>query len=380
MSIAVSNAVVSDVIGRIYDCAVDPGRWQDALSHVYPLLRCANAALDLMDIRTSRILLHITAGIPDEYDRTIVDYAPDVVAMWGGWEQLMALPLEDVAVLSWVRSPEALAESRYLVEWGTPQGLVDVMGIGLARDASAMGSIGMGRHRSLGPVTEEDAATARLFIPHLQRAMSISRLLELKAVEIDTLEATLDAITAGVVLVGRDLKIVHTNAAAEAMLKRRDPIASDRGVLSVRNRVSETALRLAVAQSGVDEALMGRRGQGIPVETATGDPAILHVLPLQHGDLRHSLSLNAAAAIFIAPSGSALPPPEHALSALFDLTPAEARVFTHAARGETVAVTAAALGVSPTTVKTHLLRVYRKTDTGGQVELMKLAGALTLPL
>ena len=378
MPSAVPNALLSDVIGRVYDCAIDPNRWEDALSHVYPLVHCASASLDLVDLRTGRVLLHVATGIPEEFARSIVDYAADAIEMWGGLDYVMSLPMEDVAVLSWLKSPDYLARSRYFVEWGGPQGLVDTIAIVAARDASSLGTIGLGRHVSAGPVSEDDAATARLIIPHIQRALSISRLLELKAIEFRTLEATLDAVAVGIVLVGRDLRIVHANQAAKKMLDVRDPIASERGILSLRNRAAESGLRLAVALCGEDEALMGRRGQGIPVETATGDPAILQVLPLKHGVLRNNLDLNAAAAIFIAPSGSSLPPPEQALSALFDLTPAEARVFTHAAKGTTTAEIATTLGVNATTIKTHLLRIYRKTETSGQVELMKLASTLTL--
>src|SRR4051794_5758980 len=38
MPSAVPNALLSDVIGRVYDCAIDPNGWEDALSHVYPLV------------------------------------------------------------------------------------------------------------------------------------------------------------------------------------------------------------------------------------------------------------------------------------------------------------------------------------------------------
>ncbi len=156
--------------------------------------------------------------------------------------------------------------------------------------------------------------------------------------------------------------------------------SGERGFLTLRNRAAEDGLRRAVAQAGDDESLLGRRGQGIPADTKSGAPTILHVLPLKHGALRNSVSLNAAAAIFVARSGTSLPPREQALCALFDLTPAEARVLSHAAVGLPIAEIARTLGVNATTIKTHLLRIYRKTDTGGRIELMQLSGTLTLPL
>ena len=75
----VSSELLSVSIGRIYDCAVDPGRLPDALSHVYPAVGCANASLELIDIRTSRPVLSIHVGIADGFVRTMIGYAPDVV-------------------------------------------------------------------------------------------------------------------------------------------------------------------------------------------------------------------------------------------------------------------------------------------------------------
>lgn len=121
--------------------------------------------------------------------------------------------------------------------------------------------------------------------------------------------------------------------------------SGERGFLTLRNRAAEDGLRRAVAQAGDDESLLGRRGQGIPADTRVST-TILHVLPLKHGALRNSVSLNAAAAIFVARSGTSLPPREQALCALFDLTPAEARVLSHAAVGLPIAEIARTLGVN----------------------------------
>jgi DNA-binding CsgD family transcriptional regulator len=45
-----------------------------------------------------------------------------------------------------------------------------------------------------------------------------------------------------------------------------------------------------------------------------------------------------------------------------------------------VAETAAALGIGEATVRTHLLRLYAKTGTGPQAELVKLVAGFSNPL
>jgi DNA-binding CsgD family transcriptional regulator len=162
------------------------------------------------------------------------------------------------------------------------------------------------------------------------------------------------------------------------MLSAGDPIGSRRGVLSVRPPVAAAALGAAVRQA--NEAAIGKRGLGIPAPRADGAPSVLHVLPLRHGALRSELAPAAAAAIFVAPV--TLPPaaPREALVALFDLTPAEARVFERIAAGETQSEIARTLGVELSTVKTHLLRIFTKTGSRRQADLVKLGASLALPV
>jgi DNA-binding CsgD family transcriptional regulator len=123
---------------------------------------------------------------------------------------------------------------------------------------------------------------------------------------------------------------------------------------------------------------MGRRGQGILARADDGSPSIIHVLPLNHGDLRAGLWPHAVAAVFVSPGINApLPTPEQALAALFDLSPAEARVFSHIAAGRTRAATAEALGIGLATLKTHLHRIFAKTGTNRQAELVRLGATLS---
>ena len=61
-------------------------------------------------------------------------------------------------------------------------------------------------------------------------------------------------------------------------------------------------------------------------------------------------------------------------------TPAESRIFELICDGETQAEIATKIGVAPSTVKTHLLRVFEKTGCSRQAELIKLAASFSLPL
>lgn len=367
---------LSDLIGQIYDCVLEPSGWQLVVARIQNLVTCMNAALAVQEMPSGRILLAVTNGIDAAHLERMEDYGAEVIDQWGGIEAIARQSFEDPVVLSWERPRELWEHNRYYAEWAKPQGVDDVIGFIAARDSTVLGSVGFARHIDVGPVTQVEVDLLRLIMPHFQRAVSISRALDVKTIAVASFQAALDAVPTGIVLVGGDLGIVHANAAAQHMLAGGDPIARHRGRLRVPFALSHRALAEAVRLANGNEAMIGRRGFGIPARSRSGEAVVLHVLPLRHGSLRAGLNPSAAAAVFVAAASAQRPPPEQSLAALFDLTRAEARVFAAIGGGMTTAATAEALGVGAATVRTHLLRVFAKTGTRRQAELVQLAAAL----
>jgi DNA-binding CsgD family transcriptional regulator len=74
------------------------------------------------------------------------------------------------------------------------------------------------------------------------------------------------------------------------------------------------------------------------------------------------------------------PSPPEVIAKTFKLTPSELRVLLGIVQVGNVPETAVALGMGRATVRTHLLRLYAKTGTGYQTELVKLVAGFTNPL
>jgi DNA-binding CsgD family transcriptional regulator len=83
--------------------------------------------------------------------------------------------------------------------------------------------------------------------------------------------------------------------------------------------------------------------------------------------------------VFLTP---AQPPAElpESLAATFGLTPAELRVLGLIVRGGTITEAGTALGIAPTTARTHLARIMNKTGTERQVDLVRLVTGLLPPV
>lgn len=381
MNSQISAERLSDFIGMIYDCVIAPEKWGAAIDAIRLEFDFANAILGVNALPEGHVAIHAFAGVDATAAARIAEYSSEeVIELWGGPARIHHYPLAEPIILSQATDRATWIGNRYYCEWAKPQGITDAVAIAVARDPTMIGSLAFARHQSAGKIGEDQMTGLRLIAPHIRRAVTISKLFDLKAVEVSTFASTIEAFAAGVVLVDENLAIVHANAVAAAMLAANDPILSRKGRLGLRHKAANGALEAALFQAVQDEKRLGQRGIAIPARRKNGEPCVLHVLPLRRGEIRPGLVQRAAAALFIAPAASPPRLPTDALVLLYDLTPAEARIFELICDGRTQADIAAMLGIAPSTVKTHLLRVFEKTGCRRQADLVKLAASFTLPL
>ena len=376
----IAPEILSDLIGAIYDCALDPSRWTGTLEAIDKACGFASAGLALNALPSGRVLLHTMAGIDEKWRPTANNYGADAIALWGGLERIQRFPLDEPIVYSSLEGLPPLRENRYFTEWLQPQGLVDAVIIGFARDQTMIGSVGFNRHVSADPIGEREVAAMRLLAPHFRRCIAISKLLDLTTIAGQTVDVLLNELSVGVVFVDQHLGIVHANAAAEVMLSSGDPILVRNGKLATLLHSETAALQAVVAQAAHEEHRLAHRGIGVPLRRKDGPPCVVHVLPLGRGDIRPGLRQRARAALFIASAQSPPQMPRDALAMIYDLTQAESRVFELIVEGKAPVEIASALGVAASTIRTHLLHVFDKTGCNRQSDLVKLAGSLSMPL
>jgi DNA-binding CsgD family transcriptional regulator len=375
-----SNAEFSRVVGAIYDCALDPALWPDAIREVCEATRSFAGVIGVSDLSTGASHLQQHWNFNADWLDRMVLHGPEVAAMLASIPDLHTRELDEPVVAMRDFDPAVALRSRYYNEWLRPQGIIDAINLTVLRQKDRIGSLALSRHESAGAITERDVAVVRLLAPHIRRAIAVSNILGMQAMKVSTFEASLDLIGIGVVLVDAEAGIIHANRAARMMLSAGTPIRSDRGELRTCLPESTTALRAAIAKAAGDETAIGAAGIGIPAPQASGDPALIHVLPLARGDVRARIAPRATAALFIAASGYGIAPPAEAIAAVYELTAAETRVLERLISGRTPAEIADDLGSGMPTVRSHLSNLFAKTGTTRQADLIRLAAALSPPI
>jgi DNA-binding CsgD family transcriptional regulator/PAS domain-containing protein len=267
--------------------------------------------------------------------------------------------------------------------WAAPQGLRDACVMKFVQTADRVGLVASVTSAQRDIVTADERQFMALLSPHLRRAAMIGDLLDHQRVETSVFRHALDQLIAPVILVDAHCKILYANASAHSMLESGQLVRANGGVFSPTNPLMRAALADAVLRAAGQAGDLGSRGMGIPVADrahhAAGAAALAYVLPLKNSAIR-SVFNPAVAAIFIATALSHHAPPADVLASVFDLTPSEARVMQMVGTGSSTPAVAAELGVSETTVKTHLAKVFSKTGVNRQAQLVQLVSSLSSPV
>jgi DNA-binding CsgD family transcriptional regulator len=276
-------------------------------------------------------------------------------------------------------SEAELQQTPFFQNWAKPQGLREGCIIKFVHTQDRIGLMGCTTRADREIISVEEQRFMALLSPHLRRASLIGDLLDQARVTASLYRQALDHLAVAVVLTGANGSILHANGAAQQMFSAQGPILSRHGLLQAQNTAVVLALQEAIASAASADASIGSRGIGLPISAPGQPPAVAYILPLTEGTARAAFR-PACAAVFVSTTTSASPLPEAVLTTLFDLTPAEARVLLRIGSGLSASRSAVSLGIGENTLKTHLNRIFAKTGTRRQADLVKLISNMGVPL
>jgi DNA-binding CsgD family transcriptional regulator len=218
------------------------------------------------------------------------------------------------------------------------------------------------------------AEMMRRLLPHFARAAQIHQRLGDVVTQRDALETGLDRLSIGVVLTDPTGRISFSNRAAEGLLRAGTALRIDQRGLLCASQPGETAkLRQLIASASIvlDDPRLEPGGGLTLTDSAGGDQLAVLVAPVSRN--RPLLSLTAPkAAIFIAAPTPANQLSQPELRRLYGLTLTEARIAGELAAGLSLKAIATRLDVSYETIRNHLKKIFLKTRTNRQSELVRL--------
>jgi DNA-binding CsgD family transcriptional regulator/PAS domain-containing protein len=270
--------------------------------------------------------------------------------------------------------------SEFCETWVRPQGLRDTCNTPLFKRQDLTGMLVATSYEQRSLFDASDREIFALLSPHVRRALMISGMRAENRFRANLHRNILDKLATGIMILTPGGKLVYANASAEGLLSSGQNIAVKGGRVQAAHPPFaagfDEAVERACAENDTD---IGLYGNGIPLPSREGAPAVCYVLPLGKSESRRALGPGLAA-LFISTEKAALPPTLEALSALTGLTSQESRIALMIAGGMSPKDGAARLGISLNTIRSHITHIFQKTGASDQQAVAKLVGDLSLPV
>lgn len=187
--------------------------------------------------------------------------------------------------------------------------------------------------------------------------------------ENEALGAAIDHFPTGTIVVASDQSIVKVNRAAKEMMALEDGLSLEGGTVSAKRPEEAARIRLLLQE------VIAADGDGTVnwrTTTISRDshrrPFQLLMIPLRTEREKHANDV----AIYICDPEQALHPNFEILQIFYSLTAAEARFAAELINGRTIEQVAQSMGIEMSTARTHLKKIFGKTQTNRQGELVRL--------
>jgi DNA-binding CsgD family transcriptional regulator len=370
---AMSGAqTLSDVIETVYDAGLEPALWNDAVVRIRDFVGGQACGLFSKDSISKFGLTHYYCGADPDYIRLYSE-------TYCRFDPLSKLPAYGkVASIPDLVDYDDYRRGRFYQEWLRPQGCNDAANVVLERSTSSRPTL-MTVLSGKRMVDEAMRRRIALIVPHANRALMINKTIESRDAEAAVFAEALDGLAAGIFLLDAACHIVHANAAGHRLVSSDDVLRLVGGKLVTRDsQVNQTLRKIFGAGS---HAAMAAGDRALSLTAHDGERYVAHVLPLasvMRSDAEGSSA--AVAVLFVRKAALSLRSSDELLARTFNLTPSEIRVLLAVVEFTGVSEVAQSLGIAETTVKTHLKRIFAKTGTSRQADLVKLAVEFSNPL
>ncbi|BAU90703.1 regulatory protein LuxR [Methylorubrum populi] len=351
------------LIDRIYEAAAVPELWRDVLSG---LARFARAREAVMIVTTGTHFRDVVTTSP-EFDLLVAEHLRFPGNVRTGRLLDLRHPgfLNDLDVVT----EEEIATLPLYQDFLIPRGY----GAGTATTVLVPSGdsviVHCERARAEGDFGPQTLAALNGLRPHLARAALLSARLEMERVATTT--RTLEALGLPAAVLGSGGRLIGANPSLVAMMPH--TLSDQPSRLAAVDPAADRLLREALERSAEEQPV-----RSIPIAAREDrPPVILHLVPIRGA--AHDVFARARFVLVATPVVARDVPGAEVVQGLFDLTPAEARLAALIAAGDAPVPAAAKLGITPSTARTVLKRVFQKTGVSRQAELVGLLAGTALP-
>lgn len=379
MSVTITSQHL-DLISRIYDTVLDTDRWPELLADI----------AGFVNAKHSNIILHDSAN--PEVTVGAASYSQSILKEYT--EKYMAS--EEPMAVNMIRYPAfQMISDEELCDWGidyTDMPIVpylkQVVGVN-RRITTRLHDHGIWFDGltflyavDRGIMTPDENEQAQILLPHVAKAISITRPFKLLKVRFKAVFSVLDRFHIGVLVLSESGSVVIKNKEAERILDLEDGLSvASNSHLSAQLDKDQSQLSTAIkAASATSSAEGNSSGSLFSIGRRSGkDPYLIEVTPLMDSRAELGESLRGALVFVIDPTNRATISTD-GMEALYELSKTESLVCKMLVDGHETQEMADMRNVSPETIRTQVKSVLSKTRSSNRADVVRLALSVNLPI
>lgn len=370
------------MVANIYDAAAEPPLWSEFAKQFANAVNGSMGSLLYYDLRCGKATLAISFGCDESCWRQYIDYYSAINPWINAWKRDLNCAGSETVEAGDQRTAFAdLKRNEYYNDFLIKHNWAHQVGCVMTKTDETCSAFTCVRSHSAGPFGPAELDLLRLLFPHLQRAMQFHRKMsELEGSYRASLES-LDFLPTGVILLDERGRVLEMNRAAARVFSHGDGLAIGKEGLSASTPDQTRELRSKIAGAGLTGKGKGvSAGGSLGIVRPSGKrPFVLRVMPAPANGFAAD-ARRPAAMVFVHDPEANTQTAFEVLARVHHLTPAESRLADRLIQGDSLTLAAELLSITHNTARTHLQRIYQKTDTAHQSELVKvlLSSALTL--
>jgi DNA-binding CsgD family transcriptional regulator len=364
---------VLNLVGSIYDAALDAQLWPEVLNRVGDAVGGPQVVFGIYDPASGLVNMHAPRTDP-EIMGDLVDWAPTNPAL----PCIANHPPGQVFNGADVIPPDQFTATAFYQEWWRPAGFSTEP---LVTNLFADGAAASGHFASHGLFNRSPSdSQKRLFAvlaQHLVRAVALQRRMHHLTIANENTLTDLDGLEQGFLLVDAEARLLFVNRVARALLDARAGLRLDAGALSASNAGEARTLRGLIASCAVVANTATGAGGDIVLQRGVGRlPLDVLVTPIQPETamvrIPWTFPQRAVAIVLVSDPEIEMRARVETLRDRFGLTPAEATFALEIVKGDGRQATADRLGITVGTARSHLSKIFDKTGVRHQAELVRL--------
>jgi hypothetical protein len=322
---------ILDLIGLIYDSAVESSHWRVFLQAFVLAIRATRCTLSLRDLTSPEFTMVCWYGWSGEEMQLYNDHFC-AIDPWrigsSGW------PEGSVGTDTDLCSREEMESSVAFREFYAPKEAIHGIGGTILVTSTGQSVIAAVRGAGDGPFAEPEKAILRPLMPHLKRAALLHGELGSVRRQLAVFTEHLNRYPQALLLADGGCRLLFANAAGRELAARSDGLTLENGRIKMASRRADLAFRQAVA--GISAA-RNAPPQRVDVVRPSGRESYrLILMPVEDsGTIPLGVSIPAVSIIAV-DADVRVGLDARVLSELFCLTPAEARVAGKLAIGQSI--------------------------------------------